>query len=182
MQTNTNLDRVSLGELIVSVFESGSPEVYVENMASGDDAKAFASARELNAYIDETIKAHEPVLGFSIWYPETRGYVEKIKVRLDAKKEKGLAFRHSIKGWGIILLRLDFEHPPLIGCCVSCSSKKKVEVWLGSHRNLKDPNLWNWRAVELHCGRLTIFAEELEKKLAQSGVLQDMLQTRNHEA
>jgi hypothetical protein len=176
MQTRVNLDRSSLGELVVSVFESGNPEVYADDMESSDDPGAIISARVMNAYIDEALKAHKQLFGFSIWYPETRGYVEKKKVRLDPTKGKGHAFRHSVKGWGIILLRFDFEQFPLISGCISCSSPKKVESWSGSHRNLKDPNLWDWGAVERHCKRLIQVGEDIEQRLAQSGVLQELLQ------
>ncbi len=176
MQTNANLNRASLADLVVSIFEAGNPEAYVDNMEASDDPKAFVSAREMNTYIDEAIKAHKQLFGFSIWYPETRGYVEKKKISLEPIKGKERAFRHSVKGWGIILLRLDFEQFPLISCCISCSSQNKVASWSGTHRNLKDPELWDWAAVERHCGRLTRIAEEFEKSLAQSGVLQDMLQ------
>jgi hypothetical protein len=159
MQTNTNLDRTGLGKLIVSIFESGTPEVHLRNTDDGENAGDFVSASEVNAFIDSAIGAHRQFVGFTIWYPDTRGYVEKRRVDLDIQNSAGQSVRHVIRGWGIIVLQLTFENLPLINCCVSCNSQKKAENWFGSHPHLKNPDLWDWEAVVRHCKRLMRFAE-----------------------
>jgi hypothetical protein len=159
MQSNTNLDRTGLGKLIVSIFESGTPEVYLRNRDDGENARDFVSAGEVDAFIDSAIDAHRQFVGFTIWYPDTRGYVEKKRVHLDIQNSTEHAIRHIIRGWGIIILQLNLENLPLINCCVSCNSQKKAENWFGSHPHLKNPDLWDWDAVVRHCARLMRFAE-----------------------
>ncbi len=161
MQSNTNLDRAGLGKLIVSIFESGNPEVYIRNMDDGKNAGDFVSAGDVTAFIDSAIAVHKQFVGFTIWYPDTRGYVEKRRVGLDLQKGEEHLIRHVIRGWGIIILQLNFENPPLINCCVSCNSQKKAESWFGSHPHLKNPDLWDWEAVVRHCNRLMRFAEKV---------------------
>jgi|GEM_PF-6766912 len=159
MQTNTNLDRTGLGKLIVSIFESGNPEVYLRNTDEGENTGDFVSARDVNAFIDAAIEANRQFVGFTIWYPDTRGYVEKRKVVRETQKGAEHVVRHVIRGWGIIILQLNFEKLPLINCCVSCNSQKKAENWFDSHPHLKNPDLWDWEAVVRHCKRLMRFAE-----------------------
>jgi len=163
MQANINLDRAGLAKLVVSIFESENPEVYLRNTEIGDQAGDFASAGEVNAFIDAAIKSNKKFVGLAIWYPDTRGHVEKRRVGLDMTKGEGRFYRHAVSGWGIILLQLNFENPPLINCCVSSNSKKKAENWFASHHDLKDPGLWDWEAVERHCRRLMRFAESLSQ-------------------
>jgi hypothetical protein len=175
MNTNTNLDRRSLGELIRGMFESGNPEVYLRDTDPGENARKFASAHELNGFIDTAIEAHRLFVGFAVWYPETRGHVEKRKINLDPRRCEGHTFRYSIKGWGMISVQLDFENLPLINCCVSCSSRKKGEVWSDAHRDLKSPSLWDWGVVERHCRRLMGLTKELEKRMVQGNAPPDSL-------
>lgn len=125
MQSNTNLDRASLGELVVSIFESGNPEVYVRDTDRGEKAVVFASAHEMNDFINAAIKAYGKSIGFAVWYPETRGYVEKKTVSPDPNMGGKRSVRHAIRGWGLLALQLDFESLPLINCCISCSTRKK---------------------------------------------------------
>lgn len=163
MQTNTNLDRAGLAKLIASIFKSGNPEVYLRHAHDGEHAGDFTSASAVNDFIDKVIKANRKSVGFTIWYPDTRGYVEKRGIHLDKTKSEGHSLQHVISGWGIIFLQLNIENFPLINCCVSSNSKKKAENWFASHRNLKDPGLWDWEAVEKHCTRLMRFAESLSQ-------------------
>lgn len=161
MQTNTNLDRAGLAKLVVSIFESGNPEVYLRNSDEGEHAGDFVSAKEVNAFIDEAIEEQRQFVGFTIWYPDTRGYVEKKTVNLDIQKSRGRSVRHVIRGWGIIVLQLNLDNPSLINSCVSCNSQKKAENWFDSHPLLKNPDLWDWEAVVKHCKRLMRVAESL---------------------
>jgi hypothetical protein len=112
MQTNTNLDRTGLGKLIVSIFESGTPEVYLRNTDDGENAGDFVSAGEVNAFIDSAIEAQRQFVGFTIWYPDTRGYVEKRRVDLGIQNSAGQSVRHVIRGWGIIVLQLPSKTYP----------------------------------------------------------------------
>lgn len=166
MQTNTNLGRAGLAKLIAYLFDSGNPEVYLRNADQGENVGDFASADEVNAFIDEAIEAHRQIVGFTIWYPDTRGHVVKRRVDQDGKKSKGRPVRHVIRGWGIIILQLNFENLPLINCCISCNSQKKAENWFESHPYLKDPALWDWAAVVRHSKRLMRFAEETSQVFA----------------
>ena len=163
MQTNTNLDCAGLTKLIVHLFESGNPEVYLRHDVTGLKGGDFTSAGEVNAFIDAARKADNKLVGFAIWYPDTRGHLEKSSISLDKSEDKRRAVRHAVSGWGLIFLQLNFENAPLINCCVSTNSKKKAEKWFDSHRNLKDPDLWDWEAVEKHCRRLMHFAESLSQ-------------------
>jgi hypothetical protein len=173
MQSNTNLDRAGLGKLIESIFESGNPEVYIRNMDDGKNAVDFVSADEVRAFIDWAIEEHKQFVGFSIWYPDTRGYVEKRSVGLDKQKGKEHPNRHVIRGWGIIILQLNFENPPLINCCVSCNSQKKAASWFGSHPHLRNPDLWDWESVVRHCNRLMRFAEKVSLGRPEESPLSD---------
>jgi hypothetical protein len=167
MQGNANLDRRRLGALITGLFESGNPEVYLRDTEPGENIKRFASADEVNISIDAALEARRLFSGFAVWYPETRGHIEKRRVHLDPKKCGGHTFRYSIKGWGIILLQLDLEKQPLINLCVSCNSRKKVEMWSSTHVDLKEPSLWDMGAVEQHCERLVSLVKELKKRMAE---------------
>jgi hypothetical protein len=160
MQTNTNLDRAGLDKLIVCIFESGNPEVYLRNADDEENIGDFVSAGEINAYIDAAIEAERQFVGFKIWYPDTRGYLEKRRVGQDVQKGTEQPVRHVIRGWGIIILQLNFENLPLINCCISCNSQRKAENWFDSHPYMKNPDLWDWEAVVRHSQHLMRFAEE----------------------
>jgi hypothetical protein len=165
MQTNTNLGRAGLGKLIGHIFDSGNPEVYLRNVNDEENAGDFVSASEVNTFIDAAIEARRQFVGFMIWYPDTRGHVEKRRVGRDVQKNAGRPIRHVIRGWGIIILQLNFENLPIINCCISCNSQKKAENWFDSHPYLKNPDLWDWEAVVRHSTRLMRFAEETSQDL-----------------
>ena len=170
VQTNVNLDRRGLDELVAGIFEAGNPEVYLSDTVGGENAGPVTSAQDVIARIDAAVKANKKLVAFTIWYPDTGGHVEERRAGRDRTKSKWHLNRHAISGWGIILLQLNFENSPLINCCVSCSSRKKAQTWSGSHPDLKNPDLWDWKVVERYCGHLVRLADRLERKLVQPGV------------
>ncbi len=77
MQTNTNRDRTGTGKLIINMFESGNPGIYLWHADEGEIAGDFASAGEVNAFIDAAIKAHKRFAGFTIRYPDAAVHSSK---------------------------------------------------------------------------------------------------------
>jgi hypothetical protein len=175
MQTTCQISDDGLARVADLIFESGRPRVYSAYSEYGQTTKTFARAEELLRYADRQVESGEAFVDYAIHYPDTAGYVEDQKITLDPKRCKGHTFRYCLSGWGVIHLQCNFRHGPLIECRIAVNSEKRARLWADTYRGLKDPDLWNWKAVERHGRRLIRGL----RKIAQEQVGSDADTPRN---
>ena len=169
MQGQAVIASSDVPRIVEAVFALGVPGVYEAYSAFDSEILSFPGPQELAAYIQER-SVRESFLGFVLYFPDTRGFVEKERIRLDPKKCDGHTFRYRISGWGVIQFQLDFGKPKGVECRFAVNSEARANRWFGTYPEMKSPALWEWKLVEKHTRRLV---REL-KKYAQQGTPADV--------
>src|SRR5688572_25380453 len=129
MQATVTFRREELTRLVQFIFEVGAATVFEAYSAYEEDVRCFGTAAEHLADIDMKISEGDSFLLYVLHYPETKGYVEKQKITLDAKKCHGHKWRFCINGWGLIQFQIDLRQPPAIHCGVAVNSQVRAEAW-----------------------------------------------------
>ncbi len=176
MQREETIASNDTKEIVEAIFAAGDPTVYEAYSAFDSDIVAFSNAGGLLSYIAMPRPKKESFLGFVVYYPDTRGFVEKRKINLDKEKCDGHSYRYSMSGWGLIQFQLNLQNAPHIACRFAVNTEKRANRWFATYPELKSPELWNWRAVEKHARRLI---RELTK-YAQQGAPVDAPKATRH--
>lgn len=154
MQAIVKVNREGLTELAKFVFDLGEPVVSQLYSAYGQPLRHFGTASELIADIDSEIANGQTFLNYAIHFPATKGYVAERKITLNPKSCDGHTWRSTIEGWGLIQLQADLTHAPTIECRVAVNSPKRAKAWSDTCPDFRDPDLWDWKAVQQHAGRI----------------------------
>ena len=165
MQSTATLSREGFAELAEFVFESDAPVVFHAYSAYGQPLRHFRAASELFADIEAALANGQKSLHFAIHYPSTKGHVAERRIALDPKKCAGHTWRFTVDGWGLIQFHGDLKRGPAIECRVAVNTEKRAEEWASTYPELRDPGLWDWKAVQLHAGRII----RRMKKIAEQG-------------
>ena len=164
MQGSADVDEQELGGLVNSIFETGQPVVYESCSEYGEKIKSFLSVNELMTDISSLYTKGIKFLNYGIYYPESKGYIEEEKIKLNPENCNGHTFRYCINGWGIIRFQCDFiKSSPNVSCKISVNTKKRAENWFSTCPNFKIPSLWDWAIVEKHARRLIRNAKKIAK-------------------
>ena len=170
MQREETLSISDLVKVVEAVFAVGDPAVFEAYSAFDSDIESFATATDLVAYINRPRSNNKGTLGFAVHYPDTRGFVEKRKINLIKEKCEGHSYRYSMGGWGVIHLQINLQKAPNVTCRLAVNTEKRANTWFATYPEVKSPDLWDWKAVEMHARRLI---REL-KKHAQQGAPADI--------
>jgi hypothetical protein len=164
MQATITFSRKGLAELAKFLFDSGEPVVSQAYSDYGRPLRRFRTASELIADFELEVANGQQFLNYVLHYPDTKGYVAKRKITLNAKSCDGHTWRYTVEGWGLIQLQADLKRAPAIECRVAVNSQKRAEAWVDTYPDFRDPGLWDWRAVQRHAGRII----RRMKKIAES--------------
>ena len=154
MQSTATLNQEGFTELAEFVFQSGAPVVFHAYSDYGEPLRRFRTPAELINEIQSAFGRGQKFLHFAIHYPETNGHVAERRITLDPRKCAGHTWRYTVEGWGLIQLQGDVRHAPAIECRVAVNTQKRAEAWAGTHPSLGNPELWDWRVVQRHAGRI----------------------------
>jgi hypothetical protein len=154
MQSTTTLSREGFTELAGFVFESGAPVVFHAYSGYGQPLRSFRSPSELISDIESAFVAGQKSVHFALHYSDSKGHVAERKITLDPRKCDGHTWRYAVEGWGLIQLQGDLRHAPAIECRVAVNTQKRAEAWAATYPELRDPSLWDWRAIQHHAGRI----------------------------
>jgi hypothetical protein len=141
--------------LLRTVFEHPGVTVYTSDSEFGEATTTFRSLDELTAHFQARIEAEKNFVAYAVHYSEMRGYIQDRRVSLDPQKCHGHTFRYSVGGWGLIHIQLRLKRAGEVSCSISVNSQKRAIAWFATYPELKDPDLWNWKAVEKHARRLS---------------------------
>ena len=141
--------------VVDSIFAIGAPTVYETYSRFDSDTLSFADANKFSRFLAVPRPVKQSQLMFSIYYLDTLGFVEKIRIELDPKSCEGHTFRYQISGWGLIQFHLDLRDAKLIACRVGVNSEKRANMWSNTYPAAKSPDLWDWKIVEKHARRIT---------------------------
>lgn len=169
MQGHAVIANDDVPRIVEAIFASGVPEVYEAYSAFDSEIVLFSSAQELTAYI-QAHSEKERFLGFALYFPDTRGFVEKERIRLDPKKCDGHTFRYRVSGWGVIQFQLEYGKASGVECRFAVNSEVRANKWFGTYPEMNSPASWDWKLVAKHTRRLV---REL-KKYAQQGTPADV--------
>ena len=162
MQTIQIISVPQLHELIDAVYSQGAPIVKEANSEYDSPPVAFPSSPSLQEHI-ERISDRRVFSQYSIYYPEAKGFVEEERVELNPTSCKGHTYRISQKGWGLIYLQITLLDPSNIECRVVVNTSTRARNWSGTYTDLKSPELWDWKIVNRHAGRLVRLLRKLGK-------------------
>ena len=155
--------------IIEAIFGEGNPTVYEAYSAYDSEIVAFISASDLSSYIARPRPRNESILGFAVHYPDTGGFVEKIKINLDKEKCNGHTYRYTMNGWGLIQFQLNMHKAPKMACRFDINTEKRENMWFATYLEFKSSKLWDWAGIEKHIRRLI----RVLKKHAQQGAPAD---------
>lgn len=163
MQGIVTFRREDLTELVKFVFEISAATVFQAYSAYGQGLRCFGTPAELLADIELQIAKGALFLLYAIHYPDTKGHIEKAKITLNPKKCDGHTWRFSISGWGLIQFQADLRRVPNIECRIAVNSQVRSEAWASQIPTLKDPSLWDWKAVNKRAGQIIRRMKKLAK-------------------
>lgn len=169
MQREETIAGANLERIVEAIFVEGRPDVYEAYSAFDSDIVSFSNAAELNSYISWPQPKKEGTLGFVLYYPDTKGFVERIRIALDREKCEGHTYRYRVNGWGLIQFQVNSQKTPNIVCRFAVNTEKRANAWFPTYPELQSPALWDWKAVERHARRLI---REL-RRYAQRGAPMD---------
>jgi hypothetical protein len=149
MQATCNLNLNGFLELAGSLFETGEPIVY----RSDQTIQKFKTASELVRDIEHTIAAGNKGLFYDVYYPDTAGFVGKRTIRFN-QTYNGQTSREEMEGWGLIQLQGNVENASVIRCRIAVNTQKRAQAWAGTYLTMRNPQEWNWKAVERHARRI----------------------------
>ena len=154
MQRKEILSAKDLQLVVDSIFAVGSPTVYETFSRFDSDTLSFCDANKLCEYLALPRSKKGSFLGFSIYFPDAHGFVEKIRINLDPRRCKGYTFRYETHGWGLIQFQVDLQDAPNIACRVAVNSQKRANMWVDTYPELRSPDLWDWKVIEKHARRM----------------------------
>jgi hypothetical protein len=154
MQRKEILSVTDLRLVVDSIFTVGNPTAYETFSHYDSDTLSFSDADKLCEHLAVPRPRRDSVLGFSIYYPDTYGLVEKTRINLDQKRCEGHTFRYQMHGWGLIQFQVDARDANNIACRVAVNSQKRANLWFDTYPELGSPDLWDWKTVEKHARRI----------------------------
>jgi hypothetical protein len=126
----------------------------------------FSSASDLEADI-KFVPEKKSYFHYALYYPDAKGYVSEKRIELKPKACRGHTHRFTQEGWGLIFLQLKFMNDQCAECRVAVNSNTRANNWRDTYPLLKSPDLWDWKVVNQHAGRIVRLVRKLGKKAEQ---------------
>lgn len=144
-----------ISQMINAIFSIGNVNVYESYSDMEKDLKQFSSAIELKDYIQEAVKYDKSLLNFALYYIESKGFYEIVKIALNSKYCEGKMWRYRVDGWGLIYFHIDLRKSGSeIECRFTVNTEKRAKNWESTCPALRSPNLWDWKVVESKARKL----------------------------
>lgn len=159
MQKGIIVSDAGVDRIINYLFED-NPVVSEAYSEYGKKIVYFSNASELIKYVSDAKANNKLFLNLSVYFPETNGFVEEEKIKLDPKHCEGYKFRYCVRGWGVIQFQLDFKKFPSIECRFAVNTEKRANAWSENYPQLQSPSLWDWNLVEKRARRLIYNAQK----------------------
>ncbi|MEZ5327004.1 MAG: hypothetical protein R3F19_18290 [Verrucomicrobiales bacterium] len=167
MQTTQRISTAQLDVVVESVFASGSPVVKQAASDFDQPTKTFPSIEALRDDMKFTPGQKRASYLYSIYYPEAKGAVSERRIDLSPGAVPGHTHRFSPQGWGLIQFQCTFRDFPSIECRVAVNSDVRAQNWSDTYPEMGSPDLWDWKVVNLHAGRLVRLLRKLAKQAEQ---------------
>lgn len=164
MQTTQLITDAQLDEVIEAVYAEGRPIVREAYSDFDCPTETFPSASDLRANI-EFVPGEKTSFHYALYFPDARGFVLERRIELNAGAVQGHTHRFSQEGWGLVFLQIDFRQHPRVECCVTVNSAARARNWFTTYPHLKSPDLWDWKVVDRHAGRLVRLLRKLGKQV-----------------
>ncbi|MGK0189101.1 MAG: hypothetical protein ACI9R3_004918 [Verrucomicrobiales bacterium] len=167
MQTTQHISLVQLEEVLHAVFASESPIVKQATSDFDEPTKTFSSVDSLRENMRFSVGEEKAFFCYSMYYPDAKGMVAERRIDLNPGAVPGHTHRFSQEGWGLIQLQCNFRDFPSIECCVSVNSAERARNWADTFTRMGSPDLWEWKEVNRHAGRLVRPLRKLAKRADQ---------------
>lgn len=166
MQTTQFITVAQLDEVIQAVFAGGTPLVSEAYSDFDCPAANFPTASDLRANI-EFVPGEKTFFHYALYFPDAKGFVLERRIELKPGACNGHTHRFSQEGWGLVFLQIDFRRHPRVECRVAVNSAARARNWSSTYPHLKSPDLWDWKVVDRHAGRLVRLLRKLGKQVVQ---------------
>lgn len=127
MQRTESIKSENLPQIINTIFSIGDVNVFESYSEMEKDLIQINNADEFKDYVREAVKNENRLLDFALYYPESKGFYQIVKIALNPKYCDGKTFRYRIDGWGIIHFHIDLrELSSEIECRFAVNSEKRA--------------------------------------------------------
>ncbi len=155
MQRAESVKFEDISQIINIIFSIGNVKVYEFYSEMEKDLMQFGNANELKSYVQEAVNNDNKLLNFALYYLESNGFYEIVKIDLDPKYCEGKTWRYRVDGWGLIHFQIDLRKSDSdIECRFTVNSQKRAKNWESTCTKLKSPDLWDWKIVESKARKL----------------------------
>lgn len=150
--------------LIEAIFSNGEVEVYESYSDMEQELIQISGEEEFIKYVEGKIKSGFDQLSFSLYYPETKGFFEIVKIDLNPRYCNGKTYRYKVSGWGLIQLFIDFRKSNLnIKCRIAVNSEERAKHWESTSPELLSHELWDWKIIESKTRKLIYRLKKLRQ-------------------
>lgn len=153
MQHEKIIEQTNVCSILNAVYENEA--IVCEAYSEFDkDIISFPKLDNLEKYIETELSNGNKSMQVVIYYPETKGFIQKRKINLKPEKCDGATLRYTMEGWGLIQLQINYIEPQAVRCRIAVNTEKRAAAWSETIPELKSPALWDWKLVEKHARRL----------------------------